>query len=128
MKEALRETKATKCYFVPLMTKRLNTEGFTVRDFVSALEAYAFPGLFNIVFYHRNGIAEETLHRYAEEGAAPVALGDVEEVNAEVIVTDLLYRQVIAAEKAETAAPRSTLRHDSEKVLEAVRKIAGKKT
>ncbi len=121
VKEALREARGTKCYFVPLMTKRLNTDGFAIKDFVSALESYAFPGLFDVLFYHRSGIEDETLHRYAEEGATPIALGDLEGVTAEVIITDLLYHQVIAAEKAETAAPRSALRHDPEKVLTAVR-------
>lgn len=123
VKEALREAQGTKCYFVPLMTKRLNTDGFAVKDFVTALEAYAFPGLFDIVFYHRNGIAEDTLHRYAEEGAAPVALGDTKGLKAKVIIADLLYHAVIQPEKAETAAPRSTLRHDPEKVLNAVREL-----
>jgi hypothetical protein len=87
------------------------------------LEAYAFPGLFDIVFYHRNGIAEDTLHRYAEEGATPVALDDTEGLKAKVIIADLLYREVIQPEKAETAAPRSTLRHDPEKVLEAIHQL-----
>lgn len=126
VKEALRETKATTCYFVPLMTKRLNTEGFKVADFVSTLEAYAFPGVFDVVFFHHDGMEESVLHRHAEDGAAPVELGNTKDIGAEVIVTDLLYRQVIAAEKAETVAPRSALRHDPEKVLEEVRNLAGK--
>lgn len=123
VKEALRESQGRRCYFLPLMTKRLNTEGFTARDFISALETYAFAGLFQTVFFHKNGIAKEILEKYAEEGAAPVQLGDMAGIDVEVIVTELLDRNAALPEKGETVAPRSILRHDPAKVLSAVRQL-----
>lgn len=123
MKEALRNSKAMRCYFIPLMTKRLNTEDFAIRDFVRVLDEYSFPGMVQSVVYNSTTISEEILSRYSEEGAAPVEIGDIADLKVQIIERDLLDSEAALPEKNETAAPRSIIRHDPKKILSTVRDL-----
>lgn len=73
VREALREFGGPVIYVANAMTQHGETKGFTVADHVEAIADHA--GLMvTDVLVHGEDLPEETLRRYLEEGAAPVAV------------------------------------------------------
>ncbi|KKP91767.1 MAG: hypothetical protein UR98_C0040G0029 [Parcubacteria group bacterium GW2011_GWA1_36_12] len=70
--EALKQSSAKKIYVCNLMTKHGETNGFSVTDFVSAINSYVDGLDLDYVVYHDGLFDGESLARYALENASPV--------------------------------------------------------
>ncbi|MBP7148515.1 MAG: YvcK family protein [Acidobacteria bacterium] len=75
---ALRETCAFRVLVVNAMTERGETEGFGAAEHVRAVLAYAGAGSLDAVLVPEDVVPDETLARYQEEGAMPVAVVEEE--------------------------------------------------
>lgn len=121
MSDALQATNAVRCYLPPLMSKKYNTAGYSVADLVSVLERYSFPGMVDVVLHNSTPVENTLLAMYAEDGAAPISLGERIEASYKVVEADLIDQRPAAATKGDII--RSIIRHDPAKVLSAVRTL-----
>jgi uncharacterized cofD-like protein len=108
--EAIHISGAQKIYVCNLMTKRGETEGFKVSDFVRQIHQY-LGGRVDRVIAHDGSFPPHLLGLYAEEAQHPVELDEdvVRELVPDVIVDNFL------------AFPQEHLvRHDSERLVAAL--------
>jgi uncharacterized cofD-like protein len=112
VRDAITGSPAKVVYVCNLMTKRNETPGFGVADFVSVIESYLGGPRLDLVLYN-NHWPEDQTGLYASVGSAPVLPG-------------LLSRQV----RAGLAVGRDLLhegrfiRHDAEKLARAIGELA----
>lgn len=106
--EAFTATKAKILYFVNLLTKRGETDGFRASDFVRLVQSYAGPRVFDYVVTNDQRPSAKRLVPYHKEGAEIVEI-DLPRSGA-VLVADLLR-------------DRGFLRHDPEKVARIIRRL-----
>lgn len=120
--EALRRTKALKVYVANLVTKKGQTEGFTVSDHAAEIERFAGGAFLDYVFYNQDQPAATVAARYKEEGAF------LTEVDNDVL-SQQVYQSVggnflgsIAQPQTADTLPvtRSLIRHDSQAVTRAI--------
>jgi len=127
--KALSETKATVVYVCNLVTKRGQTDGFTVSDHAAEIERFGDHGGFlDAVLYNQEAPDAELLERYKEEGSTMVAVDSDKLQNASyrTIGADLLG-QVMEHEKSETIkVPRTFIRHNAEEVATQLMKLLDK--
>jgi uncharacterized cofD-like protein len=108
--EAIHVSGAQKIYVCNLMTKRGETEGFKVSDFVRQIHHY-LGGRVDRVIAHDGSFPPPLLGRYAQEAQHPVELDEatVRELVPDVIVDNFL------------AFPQEHLvRHDAERLVAAL--------
>ena len=108
--EAIHISGAQKIYVCNLMTKRGETEGFKVSDFVRQIHHY-LGGRVDRVIAHDGSFPPHLVGRYAEEAQHPVELDEaaVRELVPDVIVDNFL------------AFPQEHLvRHDAERLVAAL--------
>lgn len=67
--EALRESQATKIYVSNLVTKKGQTEGFTVADHADEIERFAGGHFLDFVLYNRQQPNAKLAERYRQEDA-----------------------------------------------------------
>lgn len=105
--DALRETHARLILLGNTMTKPGETEGFTLKNFVTEIERFATRRL-DVVVAHRGDIPADLLERYRDQGSAPV-VPDIPDGDGgrRVIIADLL-------------APGTLARHDPGKIVKAL--------
>jgi uncharacterized cofD-like protein len=90
--QEIERSRAIKFYISNLMTQPGETEGFTLRNHLDALNRYCDLATFDYVIANRECISEELLRQYRMENAIPVVndvTGD-NEFGMEVIEVDLL--------------------------------------
>ncbi len=104
--EALKNTKAKKIYVMNLVTQRGETDGFTAKNHVDAVEAYLGNDVIDYVIIHKGECSPELKQRYESEGQLFVK--DDLENGKKIIRTDL------------TAKDSPVLRHDPEKLAETI--------
>lgn len=111
VKEALKKTKAKKIYFVNLMTKLGETNGFRASDFLKTLEFYLGSGVLNYVVINTKKPGWRRYRRYIKEKADMVEF-DKENFGSypAVITADLLRSGVL-------------IRHDPEKIARLIKMI-----
>lgn len=111
VKEALRKTRGKKIYFVNLMTKFGETNGFRAFDFVSSIEKYLGE---NVLDYAVINKSQPTLMRFKPYAAEKAQFVEADTDNFKSrpvpIVVDLLRKS-------------GFIRHDPDKVAEAVRML-----
>lgn len=120
MKEALWESPALKVYVVNVMTKRGETLGFSVRQFVGAIESYLGKGVLTHVLANTARPNDNHLAYYFQkEETTPVLL------EASGIVDNLAYHgaDVLAVEERPDGSP--LIRHDPDKLARAVLSLIG---
>jgi uncharacterized cofD-like protein len=108
--EAIHISGAQKIYVCNLMTKRGETEGFKVSDFVRQIHQY-LGGRVDRVIAHDGSFPPHLLGRYAEQAQHPVELDEdaVRELVPDVIIDNFV------------AFPQDHLvRHDSERLVAAL--------
>ncbi len=124
--DALRETRATKIYVSNLVSKKGQTDGFTVSDHAAEIERFAGGPFLDYVLYNQQQPSDEVAARYAEEG------GYVTEVDHENLKTqhyqavgaDLLGKMALSDSSAEAlGVARSLIRHDAPAVARAILEI-----
>jgi uncharacterized cofD-like protein len=118
--DALRASKATKIYVSNLVTKRGQTEGFSVADHADEIERFAGHQFLDYVIYNHQQPDEALAARYSEEDAYLVAANHDQ-------LADRHYKSVggsflgLIAEKDEAdKLPRSLIRHDPAAVASAI--------
>ncbi|MEK7624440.1 MAG: gluconeogenesis factor YvcK family protein [Patescibacteria group bacterium] len=111
LKESLKQTKAKTVYFVNLMTKHGETDGFKASDFLKVLESYLGKGVLDYVVVNNKKPAPARLRLYASERATLVE-NDLKKNNLKpiLIAADLLR-------------PRGFLRHDPGKTANIIKKL-----
>lgn len=120
--EAFAKSKAKKVYIANLMNRYGHTDGFTVFDYVNALEdAIGKRGVFDVVVYNTRLPAPELLKMYADEGE-PISPDMVSGKDGpKLIGTDLLSRTKVAVSATDPLAwQRALIRHDPKKIAKIV--------
>lgn len=120
---ALEATKATVIYVSNLVTKKGQTEGFTVSDHANEIERFAGRPILDYVLYN-DQIPDATLaRRYKAEGAYIVEAGEdtLQSQNYETKCGNFLGA-IASAERTGHAlsVTRSLIRHDSEAIARAI--------
>jgi uncharacterized cofD-like protein len=114
--EAIARSRAKVVLNCNLMTKAGHTDGFTVVDFVEAVEKHIGRGRIDFVTYNEGKPDAELLARYAAEGE-PVRPGDVSAISKEKgfipLAADLVSSQIIAPRSGDPLK-RTLIRHNSD--------------
>jgi len=111
LKKSLKQTKAKIIYFVNLMTKYGETNGFRASDFLKTLESYLGRIVLDYVIVNSKKPTPARLRSYISERATLVE-NDLKNSNKKpILITIDLLR------------PRGFLRHDPEKTANIAKKI-----
>lgn len=123
--EALRESQATKIYVSNLVTKKGQTEGFTVADHADEIERFAGGHFLDFVLYNRQQPNAKLAERYRQEDAYLVDVNqdDLQNKHYESVGGAFLGR--IAEPETSDTLPvtRSLIRHDTNSVANAIIKL-----
>jgi uncharacterized cofD-like protein len=124
--EALTSTKAVCVYVSNLVTKRGQTEGFSVCDHAKEIERFVGRPFLDFVLYNRQEPSIDVAKRYMEENAFLVKADKpcLENAHYKAIPGDFLGNMAIIL-KSDTFLPkRSLIRHDASAVVRELQKIA----
>jgi uncharacterized cofD-like protein len=119
LSDAVKKSKAKLVYIVNLFTKAGETDGYTARKHVEEVTRYAGRKP-DAVLIHSGEFAKDVLSLYEKEHEFPVEddLGD------DTSVSRSSFADVSVAKMTEgDAVPRSLIRHNSEKLRDAIREI-----
>jgi len=107
-------SRAIKFYVANLMTQPGETDGFTLRDHLSALSEYIDLRSFDYLIVNSGRIPKELEESYLREGAVPVVndLGGANEYGLRVVEADLL--DVVELEG------RATVKHHPERLARTI--------
>lgn len=119
--EALRRTHATKVYVCNLVTKRGQTEGFSVSDHAAEIERFAGGPFIDYVCYNEEQPTDELARRYQEEQAflTPYDRHELARQHYTSIAGSYLG-QLAERKDSEVLQRRSLIRHDAERVVSAI--------
>lgn len=111
MQEAVRDSKAKKIFICPVMTKKGETSGFTIREFCEKTEEYIGTPL-DFVIYNNNYPSAERVNRY----------------KGETELLDELFRAEEGLDKnkflgADLILDEGDIKHDKEKVIKLLKNI-----
>lgn len=122
MPEAIRKSKAKKVFICNLMTKMEHTQGWSVADYVEAVESY-LGGPIDTVIYNNTTPGAAMLKKYAREGDTLTSWEELPE-DRESFGANLMSRRAYATNKIGTAARESSLvRHDPSKLASILVRI-----
>jgi uncharacterized cofD-like protein len=116
IRQAIAKAKARVVLLLNLMTQPGETDGMMGLDHLRALERHVGTGFIDAVLYNSSPIPEALLAHYAETNSEPVAVERAvfEAHGLAVVEADLL------------AADGDLIRHDSEKLADAVLEMMGR--
>ncbi len=120
--QAVAKSKAKKVYVANLMNRHGDTDNFTVKDYVDALEkAIGKKGTFDYVVYNTKTPPKNLIKKYAEEGE-PVVCGDeCQNAAFKLVGANLLSKNVTNITKGDTLAwQRALIRHDSDALAKVI--------
>jgi uncharacterized cofD-like protein len=121
-KEALQETEAVKLYVANLVTKKGQTDNFTVSDHASEIERFVGGEFLDYVLYNEQQPDAELAKRYEAEGAY-LSSYDTETLGAQhYTAISGNFLGIIASSHKSDVLPvtRSLIRHDSRAVARAI--------
>jgi len=119
--DAIRESPAKKVYIMNLMTKFGQTYNFSASDHIACLESYIGPSLTHVVL-NTSPLAETAVAYYAKMKEYPVVDDLKKKGYYTVIRGDVMSEQAVTKSSSD-ALIRSLIRHDSEKLAEAITSI-----
>lgn len=126
VRDALRSTDATVIYVANLVTKKGQTEGFTVGDHAAEIERFVGGNVLDYVLYNRQIPNKELAEKYREtEGAFAIEV-DIERMAAmhyKAIGGDFLGAVVDAHANEKHPVTRSYIRHDSDAVVKVLMEV-----
>lgn len=129
--DALKKTKGEILFIANLMNSRSETPGYTLSDFFTDLKKYMPLRLIKkILINSNNNFPKPALKAYAREETFPVKDDLKAKIfgnGAKIVRTDLLSDKISEKEKGDTVA-RSMIRHDPDKLREAILNIIGSYT
>ncbi len=111
--DAIRDSQATKAYFVNLMWQPGETNEFTASDHVRAIHEHAGLNLIDVAILNTRPITSTLKTRYAVEKARPVENDTAE-----------LAKMGVEVIEAELAAESEKVRHDSKGTAEIALELA----
>jgi uncharacterized cofD-like protein len=119
LKECVQKSKAKLVYIVNLFTKAGQTQGYGATKYVDEITRYAGRRP-DVILVSTSTFPQEALDRYAVEGEFPVAddLGG----DPSVVRGEFASATVVEKSNADVVS-RSLIRHDSEKVAEAIARL-----
>lgn len=110
IQEAIRQTRAVRVYVANVMTQPGETQHYSVKDHLQALNGAVGTGLVDVVLVNNQSPDPAVLEKYAREGAEPVT-ATLWEPGRPDLVTDSLIAQ------------DGVVRHDPEKLARSLLKI-----
>lgn len=116
--EAIRQSKAQKLYVCNLMTKWGQTYNLTAREHLAKLERYIGNSI-TMVLINNGSIAGEALEFYAKYRERPV-VDDLSAKEYYKIMRAELISNTFVKKNTSDVLTRSLIRHDSEKLGEAI--------
>lgn len=122
MAEALKNTKAKIVYALNLMTSFGETYGFKAGDFIKVMESYLLNRPLDYIIVNSSALPPAILEKYKKENNFPVEDDLKEDDSREIIRGDFLNAEEIQKNKADVLR-RSLIRHDGNKIAEAVNNI-----
>jgi len=120
--EALKKSKAKKVYVSNLVSKRGQTDGFTVSDHASEIERFAGTEFLDYVLYNEQAPTEQVAARYEEEGGY-VTEADIPAMAAKHYkAVGGNFLGAMATEKSGDSliGKRSLIRHDADAVAKMI--------
>lgn len=125
IKDALKRTSAVKVYVSNLVTKRGQTEGFTVGDHASEIERFADGPFLDYVLYNRQKPARDLAARYKAEDAFAVKVDSkkLNQASYKAIGGDYLGRVGRQKSGDTLIKSRSLIRHDADAVVRAIMSV-----
>jgi uncharacterized cofD-like protein len=126
--EALRDTPAKVVYVSNLVTKKGQTENFTVSDHAKEIERFIGYPVLDYVLYNEQIPDEELAERYKEEGAYLVEVDNKTLAKTHYKAVGGKFLGAVAkSEKADVLpVTRSLIRHDSNAVARGIMDLYGK--
>lgn len=120
--EALRETKALKVYVANLVTKKGQTDGFTVSDHAAEIERFAGGPFLDYVLYNDAQPTEELAARYEAEEAyiTEIDVDVLSKAHYKVIAGNFLGQNAEHKKGDTHTHARSLIRHNSRAVSRAL--------
>ena len=115
---AIAESKATVIHVVNLASKPGQTDGFTASEHVQALQNYLSPATLDVVIMNNAKPSPALAERYKEQGECPVE-DDLRNVPYRVW-RGALISDTIRSQLPEDKIQRSLLRHDPDKLAQAI--------
>ncbi len=120
--KALRTSTAKKMYICNLVTKRGQTDDFTVGDHVAEIERLAGGEFLDMVVFNTYTPPEKILENYRFEGAYLVAVGGVER-DIRMIGKELLGKTASRHGMEAAAVTRSLIRHDTSALRSVIKEV-----
>ena len=120
--EALRNTKAKKFYVANLVSKKGQTDGFTVSDHAAEIERFAGTLFLDYVLYNQEPPSEDTAKRYEEEGGY-ITMADTNTLSTkhyEAVGGNFLGAMATEKSGDTLIAKRSLIRHDAAAVAKLI--------
>lgn len=119
--EALRRTEAKVLYVVNLMTKFGQTNSFRALEFVNSIESFVGKNLVDYVMVNTTKPEEQLLRVYSDQKEFFVEpqISELRNAGYEVIDGEFLSRTIFEQGSSD-ALRRSLIRHDSEKLAQAI--------
>jgi len=116
--EALRTSKAKVVYNCNLVNKKGQTDGFSLDDYVDAIEQYIGKGRVDFVTYNIGKPSKMLLKKYAQESEiVPFEKDARKKRHYRIIQSDFLSTEKVSFSRGDKIAKtRSLLRHDTEKI------------
>lgn len=120
--EAIRRSKAKVVYNCNLVNKRGQTDGFTLDDYVDAVEMYLGKNRIDFVTYNIGRPSAALIKKYKNESElVSFSKGDRKKRHCRVIQADILSRKVVHHDKADRiSATRAFIRHDSDQLAKVL--------
>lgn len=120
--EALAATQATTVYVANLVTKKGQTDRFTVNDHAAEIERFAGTPFLDYVLYNKQTPSPELERRYEEEGAYVARLDTAVLAGAGYRAVGGNFLGAVAQKHTGDMLPvtRSLIRHDAEAVAKAL--------
>ena len=112
VRAALKETRGWVVYVCNVMTQPGETDGYTAADHLDALQRHGIAGLVDVVLVNDAPVSADLVASYRRFGARPV-----------VVDEDRLREAGVKVTRAQVAAESNVVRHDSERLAQALMRI-----
>ena len=123
--EALKKTDALKFYIPNLISKKGQTDNFTVSDHVKEIERFAGEDFLDYVLFNNQQPDESLTKAYKAEGGhlTKVDVGELERGHYEAVGGEFLGQRLTQKKSDPLYGKRSLIRHDGDAVMNLVFKI-----
>lgn len=126
-RQALRETKAQVVYVCNLVTKKGQTDGFSVATHADEIERFVGDSVLDVVLYNKSNPKPELLEKYAQKGEYWVEAGQRELQTKHYRAIGGNFLAPSAAEKTSASDPlaarRTFIRHNADAVAKTLMKL-----